>query len=63
MAVDMQILGIKGVSLIVPNIPYEDTPQKVLHGAKKRYASQGAERVTLVPKRSGQGWVKKTDSD
>ena len=36
-----------------------DTPQACMHKARRRFASQGASRVTLVPKRDGEGWVKK----
>ncbi len=39
------------------------TPEKVMHQAKKRYASQGAERVTLVPCRNGRGWKRKVEAE
>lgn len=57
--IDLNILGIEGVTVTVPTdntVP----PEKAMHSAKKRYASQGAERVTLVPCRNGRGWKKKS---
>lgn len=71
MAVDLKILGVEGVSLTVPNITLPDhggqfaplPPEKVMHQAKKRYAEQGAEQITLIPNRDGNGWKKKNEAD
>lgn len=56
--IDLNILGVEGVTVAVPQVK-DMTPEKTMHSAKKRYASQGAERVTLVPCRNGRGWKRK----
>ena len=60
----MVTLGILGLSpritLTVPN--YGD-PVQAMHSARRRFASQGAERVTLVPRRNGEGWKQKENNN
>lgn len=55
-------LGILGVSpRITITVPKDGDPIQAMHEARRRFASSGAERVTLVPKRDGEGWAIDTD--
>lgn len=61
--ISLNILGLDNVTVEVPQLSgLELTPEKVMHNAKRRFARQGAERVTLVPARNGQGWVRKDNA-
>lgn len=53
-------LGILGISpRITITVPQERglDPIATMHDARRRFASYGAERVTLIPRRGGEGWV------
>jgi hypothetical protein len=63
MSVTLGILGLDNVTITTPAID-GDTPQACMHKARRRYATQGGSRVTLVPKRDGEGWtIKKEKND
>ena len=53
-------LGILGASpritITVPQVKGVD-PIRTMHAARQRFASYGAERVTLIPRRDGEGWA------
>lgn len=53
-------LGILGASpRITITVPQERgiDPIATMHAARRRFASYGAERVTLTPHRDGEGWA------
>lgn len=59
-------LGILGASpRITITVPQERgvDPIAIMHAARRRFASYGAERVTLIPQRDGEGWVVKKGMD
>lgn len=55
MSVTLGILGVSPrITLTVPQLGGD--PVQAMHSARRRFANQGAERVTLVPRREGEGW-------
>ena len=57
MSVTLGILGAHpNITITVPNAPFGGDPIQAMHAARRRFASYGAERVTLIPHRSGEGW-------
>lgn len=65
MSVTLGILGLTSrITVTVPSIHLDSDPIKAMHSARKRFAGQGAERVTLVPHRGkhGKGWAVKKEA-
>ena len=61
MSVTLGILGLSPrITITVPSI---GDPIQAMHAARRRFASYGAERVTLIPHRSGEGWDVKTKKE
>lgn len=60
MSVSLGILGQPRVTVTVPSEPYHDSAQ-TMRAAVRRFASQGARVVTLVPRRDGEGWKKENE--
>ncbi len=59
MPVTLGILGASPrITITVPTIKGASSIT-AMHAARQRFASYGAERVTLIPRRDGEGWVKK----
>ena len=61
MSVTLGILGAHpNITITVPH-PKGDDPIQAMHSARRRFASYGAERVTLIPHRGeyGEGWPQK----
>ena len=59
MSVTLSILGAHpNITITVPNAPFSGDPIQAMHSARRRFASYGAERVTLIPHRGkhGEGW-------
>ena len=59
MSVTLGILGAHpNITITVPCNTQLDggNPIQAMHSARRRFASYGAERVTLIPHRSGEGW-------
>ncbi len=60
MSVTLAILGANpNITITVPNAPFGGDPIQAMHSARRRYASYGAEKMTLIPRRDGEGWQKK----
>ena len=60
--VTLGILGISpNITITVPQWKGEMDSVQTMHAARRRFASYGAERVTLIPRRDGEGWVQKHD--
>lgn len=56
MSVSLGILGADPrITITVPQERGID-PIATMHAARRRFASYGAERVTLIPRRGGEGW-------
>ena len=58
MSVTLAILGAHpNITITVPHLKGDD-PIQAMHSARRRFASYGAERVTLTPRRGkhGEGW-------
>lgn len=64
MSVSLGILGISPrITITVPQERGLD-PIATMHAARRRFASYGAEHVTLIPRRGGEGWaIKKENAD
>ncbi len=61
MSVTLGILGASpNITITVPSDKGRD-PIYTMHSARRRYSSYGAERVTLIPRRDGEGWQKKKE--
>jgi len=59
MSVTLGILGADTrITITVPSIKGSSSIT-TMHAARRRFASYGAERVTLIPRRDGEGWTKK----
>ena len=57
MSLTLGILGAHpNITITVP-YPKGDDPIQAMHIARRRFASYGAERVTLIPRRDGEGWA------
>ena len=64
MSVTLGILGAHpNITITVPH-PKGDDPIQAMHSARRRFASYGAERVTLTPHRGehGEGWTQKKEN-
>ena len=58
MSVTLGILGVSpNITITVPNTTIDGDPIQAMHSARRRFASYGAERVTLIPRRDGEGWA------
>ncbi len=63
MSVALRMLGAAPfITITVPNTQLDGDPIQAMHSARRRFANQGAERVTLVPCRSGEGWARKKEA-
>jgi len=63
MSVTFGILGASPrITVTVPEVKGGD-PFAAMHSARRRFASYGAERVTLIPRRDGEGWKKKENKN
>ena len=65
MSVTLGILGLSPrITITVPSDKGRD-PIYTMHSARRRFASYGAERVTLIPHRGkhGEGWDVKKKED
>ena len=62
MSITLGILGLSPrITVTVPSDKGRD-PIYTMHSARRRFASYGAERVTLIPHRSGEGWTQKKEN-
>jgi hypothetical protein len=59
--IELSLLGNPNVTLVAFGMKGQPA-NKVMHDAGKRWAQQGAERVTVVPKRDGKGWTTKKEA-
>ena len=56
MSVTLGILGVSpNITITVPKDGGDSI--QTMHAARRRFASYGAERVTLIPRRDGEGWA------
>jgi len=55
--VTTSILGVPNVSVQVQNLDRDGDPFNSMRMAGRRFASQGAREITLIPDRTGTGWV------
>jgi hypothetical protein len=57
MTVSLRLLGVPNVTVQVPSL-FNDPAPVVMRKANKRFAEQGARKITLVPCRNGEGWTR-----
>ncbi len=64
MSVTLAILGLSPRITITVPLPKGGDPIQAMHSARRRFASYGAERVTLIPRRNGgEGWARKSEKE
>ena len=62
MSVTLGILGLSPrITVTVPRVRGEYDSADTMRKARRRFASYGAERVTLIPRRDGEGWTTKKE--
>jgi len=61
MSVSLGILGQPRVTVTVPSEQCDSI--QTMRAATRRFASQGARVVTLVPRRDGEGWKKQKGTE